>query len=198
MKDIKDNIINATEICDYRLMGFFGEFPREHGNCFSVSGEDNNIYDILNFHAENLKEAIKRNLVSFPIQIAPITKRHALIVDGRIPNEWYRNHLCESCTPLEFLPLNQRVNQILEIQRGNRIEGVQEINGEMIRFIKTNIKTQPGLITIPYIFKQSTSAIFEPKEALKSAYLDAKIDSSKYSEINLNSINKTSENENGK
>lgn len=84
--------MEAARIESSTMVGFGGEFPRKRGNCFSVGIDDNDgtIFHIVNFHAENLEELIKRGIVSWPIEISPIATWHALIVDERIPQEWYK------------------------------------------------------------------------------------------------------------
>lgn len=113
---------NASSIAGQTLVGSYGEFPRKSGNCFSVRDEKNKEYKILNFKVENLQELIERNIISWPVKCVELNERNAVINDGRIPDEWYANHFCETCTPSSLLPLPQRLQQLRDIQRGNREE----------------------------------------------------------------------------
>jgi len=153
---MNEELIEAIAFGSVTLVGYFGNFPRKHGNCFSVKANDEKYYRILNFNHENLTELIKRETVSFPIKISVLKERFAVIVDGRIPNEWYSRTFCENCCPRDLLPAPQRINQILDIQRGIRTETKMEMNGEVFYSIGYNIKSnQPGYIYTPYIVEQA-------------------------------------------
>jgi len=116
MNNFKDNVKLATTVTSVTLVGFIGEFPMKRGNCFSVRTNDNEDYRIVNFNHENLEELIRLEILKFPIQISLISKHHAVIADGRIPNEWYSARFCETCTPKDLLPLPQQLTTINNIR----------------------------------------------------------------------------------
>lgn len=130
------------------LVEFLGDYPRESGNCFSLLTEEDAYVKILNFNHENLKKLIDDGVVSFPIIISKLSEYKAVIVDGRIPDEWYSNKFCEVCTPDDLLPLPQKIKHQLEIDRGNRVETNIEINGEKFKQITIKPKLLPGNYTI--------------------------------------------------
>ncbi len=113
---------NAIRTTSQTLVGSSGSFPRKFGNCFSVESEDGYSYRILNFKIENLEELTRRGELSWPIKCEALSARSAVINVGRIPDDWYMDHFCEVCTPLDLLPLPQRLKQLRDIQRGKRIE----------------------------------------------------------------------------
>ena len=114
--------INATKLMSQTLVGSSGDFPRDNGNCFSIEDDNKREYNIVNFYLENLEELIRLKKIDWPIKCLEISKRQAVINDGRIPDEWYRNKFCEVCTPLALLPLPQRLQHLRDIDRGNRVE----------------------------------------------------------------------------
>lgn len=139
---------NAVKITHQTLVGSSGPFPRKFGNCFGVESEDGKDYKILNFKVENLEELIKRGELSWPIQCEALSERSAVINDGRIPDDWYQDHFCEVCTPHSLLPLPQRLKQLRDIQRGDRVEhpnGLVTIKIKPVpsRSLKTNWKIEP-------------------------------------------------------
>lgn len=125
------NTIDAYSIGMQTLVGSYGEFPRKHGNCFSLhtnndpsidynQGKDG--YRIVNFNVENLKHLIQYYELDFPIKILPLSDYIAVIHDWRIPDNYYDDRWCEICCPYSLLPIQQQLQQNLEIGRGNRIE----------------------------------------------------------------------------
>lgn len=115
--------LQAHRMGSVTLVGYLHtEFPRKHGNCFSVYTDEGS-YQIVNFNYENLNELLRTEVVSFPITITPLgDTKSAMISDERIPNEWYSSYFCPVCTPTEYLLPTQRLLQILDIKRGKRIE----------------------------------------------------------------------------
>ena len=113
---------NAIRITGQTLVGSSGSFPRKFGNCFSIEAENGKNYRILNFKVENIKELIKRKVLSWPIKCESLSEHSAVINDGRIPDDWYMDRFCEVCTPIDLLPLPQRLKHLRDIQRGKRIE----------------------------------------------------------------------------
>lgn len=134
---------NAIRDTGQTLVGSFGDFPRKFGNCFSVEDEDGKNYRILNFKIENIKELVRRGELSWPIKCEALGEHSAVINDGRIPDDWYMDHFCETCTPLDLLPLPQRLQQLRDIQRGNREEfdnGIVKIKIDPVVHQKKEIK----------------------------------------------------------
>lgn len=95
--------MKATEIGSQTLVGYTGDYPRKRGNCFSILAEDGNSYRIVNFGVENLRELLRQGMVTMPVEIQPIDGRPygkealAVIQDGRIGAEWYKEEYCKTC-----------------------------------------------------------------------------------------------------
>ena len=140
--NIKENLKLATDVTTVTLVGFFGEYPRERGNCFSVSVEGERNYRIINFNHENLEKLIEDGVISFPIKISKLGEGIAIIADERIPDEWYSKRLCETCTPENLLPLPQRLKHYLDIERGTRKETIIEINGQKMKMVSINVESK--------------------------------------------------------
>ena len=114
--------LNASTITSQTLVGHFfdeekGLYPG--GNCFSMIAEDKKEYRILNFGAENLYLLLTAGTVDFPIKIHPLSGKHAVVLDERIPNRFYWNDLCGACTPFELLPITQRIKKEMQFKRGH-------------------------------------------------------------------------------
>jgi hypothetical protein len=149
--NIVENIKLATNVTTVTLVGFFGEYPREIGNCFSVSAEGEEGYRIINFNHENLDKLIEDKIVSFPIKISKISEGIAIIADERIPDEWYSKRFCETCTPGDLLPIPQRLKHYLDIERGIRKETIIEINGKPMKMV--SIKVESKIVNVPWKIK---------------------------------------------
>lgn len=121
---MQKNDIKAVEISTVTLMGVAGKFPLQHGNCFSVVGDDGKEYRIVNFVYENLAQLLGSGLV-FPIDIRLLNDRVAVIHDKRIPSDWYMSRFCEVCCPQSLLPAPQLLRIEREIMQGTR----EEYNG---------------------------------------------------------------------
>ena len=145
--NIGENIKLATDVTRVTLVGYFGEYPRERGNCFSVSVDGDEDYRIINFNHENLEKLIEDKIVSFPIKISKLSDGIAIIADERIPDEWYSKRFCETCTPSDLLPIPQRLKHFLDIERGIREEKIIEIGGQKIKAV--SIKVEPRIVNIP-------------------------------------------------
>ena len=152
--NIKDNIKLATDITSVTLVGYFGEFPRERGNCFSVSVGGESYYRIINFNYENLGKLIEDEIVSFPLKISKISDGIAIIADERIPDEWYSKRFCETCTPSDLLPVPQKLKHFLDIERGVREEREIEIDGRKMKVV--SIKVEPRIVHVPWKIETRT------------------------------------------
>jgi len=140
MIEFKNNIKEVTNITTVTLVGYIKDtYPMERGNCFSVECSDKQGYRIINFNYENLKELIKRKIINFPTKISTLSESVAIIADERIPNEWYSNRFCETCTPKNLLPLTQQLQHFLDIERGIRVESEIEINGKKITMVSIRV-----------------------------------------------------------
>ena len=135
-----DKTLKATGISSITMVAYMiDEFPSKHGNCFSVVANNNDIYRIINFHYENLEELIRTKVIDFPITITPVEDSEvAIIADERIPYQWYSDYICPVCTPREYLLPTQRLQQILDIKRGKRVEKEVEMNGKKYIMVKIN------------------------------------------------------------
>lgn len=91
--------MKAHVITQCTLVGYQGPFPRKRGNCFSVEVDGSGDYRIVNFGAENLDELVRRGVLSWPVEIKPLSEREAVIADARIPAEWYSDY-CPTCWPV--------------------------------------------------------------------------------------------------
>jgi hypothetical protein len=140
--NIGENVKLATNVTTVTLVGFFGEYPRKRGNCFSVSVEGEEDYRIINFNHENLEKLIEDKIVSFPIKISKLSEGIAIIADERIPDEWYSKRFCETCTPGDLLPLPQRLKHYLDIERGIRKETIVEINGKQMKMVSVKVESK--------------------------------------------------------
>lgn len=116
------------------------EFPYPSGNCFSLIDENSNIYRILNFNHENFKELFRIGVLSYPVKVLAMTEHQAVLHDSRIPEEWYSKRFCEICTPSFLLPVNQRLEQLREVDRGDR----EEKNGFISRKIRAGQRQLKG------------------------------------------------------
>ena len=123
------SLIGATGVGAVTLVGFFGEFPRERGNCFSVKSDDGKYRRVLNFGHENFEELLDRGILSYPVEILPLTDGHCLMADHRIPKEWYDKKFCAVCTPLNLLPPQQKLERLLDLRSGKRKETEFSIEG---------------------------------------------------------------------
>ena len=45
-------------------------------------------YKIINCNYENLKELIRLNIITFPLEVAIVSETNAIIIDKRIPETW--------------------------------------------------------------------------------------------------------------
>ena len=146
--NIEDNIKLATDITTVTLVGYFGEFPMERGNCFSVSVDDERDYRIINFNYENLEKLIEDSVVSFPLKISKLSEGIAIIADERIPDEWYSKRFCETCTPSDLLPVPQKLKHFLDIERGVREEKEIEIDGRKMKMVSINVESK--IVYVPW------------------------------------------------
>ncbi len=114
--------VKAYSIGEETTIGVSGKAPFTHGNCFGVhtgqriwSKEPS--YKIVNFNVENLRHLLEAGL-TWPIEIFPISERHALIHDKRIPREFYDKEYCSLCCPRDLWPEPQRMEWERRVMRG--------------------------------------------------------------------------------
>lgn len=131
---------NATSITSTTLVGTMGKkFPLANGNCFSVECDDKTEYRIVNFVLENLEQLIKIKQLQWPVLILPISERQAVIVDERIPEDWFSNDYCEVCCPFNLLPHNQQMRYVRKLVR----KDIEEFESEDKKSIYTVQKFKP-------------------------------------------------------
>jgi hypothetical protein len=116
-----DNTFNAIRMGMHTLVGALGSPPYTHGNCFSVYGDDEKEYKIVNFIYENLEHLGEKGL-KWPISCLRLGERTAVIHDPRIGERWYKQTFCEVCTPYNLLPVPQILVHKRDILRERRIE----------------------------------------------------------------------------
>ena len=120
----KENILYATSVAGHTLLGVSGSFPLDYGNCFTVHASDGETYKIVNFVLENL-EKLSELGVGFPFKMRIIRGRVAVINDERIPDDWYQGKFCETCCPVDLLPITQQLRRERHIACG----AIEEHNG---------------------------------------------------------------------
>lgn len=109
----------AVNIGSTTLIGTSGEYPRERGNCFSVSDADGKDYRIVNFVYENLKHLITKGL-TFPLQCEVLDKNIAVVNDHRIGDRWYQTRFCTVCCPDNLLTVPQQMQHRRHEALGSR------------------------------------------------------------------------------
>ena len=128
--------LNAIGIGGRTLVGYDGNFPRRHGNCFSLY-TDGPSYDIVNFNAENL-DYLLRNGLFWPIKIVVLGAGIAVINDERIGDRWYQDRFCEVCTPRDLLPITQRLEEERRIALGSMSRKECEAEGRKFTIVSIN------------------------------------------------------------
>jgi hypothetical protein len=113
--------MKALHIESHTLIGPDSELPASYGNCFSIIAEDGNRYAVVNFIYENIK-ALEKSGLTWPLEIEPLSKWIAVLMDPRIGERWYQDRYCEVCTPASLLPIVQRQRHQRDIARGRRVE----------------------------------------------------------------------------
>ena len=146
-----DSLIKATGVGSVTLVGYLGDFPRERGNCFSVETEDGRSLRVLNFNHENLEELLEQGVISYPIEVLPLSDRHCAIVDHRISKEWYSKRFCSTCTPADMLPPQQRIERLLDLKSGRRTEMKVSVDGKEFMMIKGPEFLPAGYVWAPYV-----------------------------------------------
>lgn len=170
----KENIKQADRCSFVTLVAYYGAFPMKSGNCFAVISGDVE-YKVVNFNHENLCELIERKVVEWPINIIPISDTHCVIADHRIPREWYSQQFCETCTPKSLWPPQQKLQRLLDIERGNIIEKKVNIDGVDHLLVKKNSNIPSGIVFVPYTVSTSVD----------TRYMDKPIDKGLYGQVNL-------------
>ncbi len=183
-----ESLVNAERVTTTTLIGTVAERPSQFGNCFSVRTSDERNLRVLNFNYENLEALLERNMVQWPIEVLPLSNGHCLIADHRIPDEWYNDKLCSSCTPPDLLPPQQKLERILDLKSGRRKETKVEINGQSMVVVSYNIGVQPGIVTVPYKVTVGEPVLRdqmtpEDEEKLVTRYKDIEVDSKFYGRV---------------
>lgn len=120
IKETEGEVLDAISIEGSTLVGVSTKkYPTKYGNCFSLRTEESKSYKILNFIMENLEFALDKKIINWPIKIKVLGEAHAVIHDSRIPHNWYKETFCEICTPIELLPLPQKLKRERQIEIGS-------------------------------------------------------------------------------
>lgn len=152
------------------LVGYLGEFPRERGNCFDLVGEDGSWHRVVNFGYENMKELMRRGLVDFPIKMYVMEPGAAAVCDHRIPDDWYSDRFCETCTPRHLMPMPQRLKIQRQIDSGFREEhSVTTTEGKELIYTTFRFgRRSGGMAYMPYEVRTTDDAtalgLNEPKD----------------------------------
>ena len=145
---------DAVSVGSQTLVGSMGDFPRNFGNCFGLVDEDGVEHSVVNFICENLEELLKREVISWPVRALNIGGRFAVVHDHRIPDNWYQDHFCEVCTPVDMLPLIQRMKHLRDIASGVRKETEVDFNGKKMTIVSQEVKAKSRKLRVmwaPYI-----------------------------------------------
>lgn len=93
-------------------------YPLDYGNCMSMLDEEGNSYRVLNFVHENMEYLIDKEVLTFPVKSLLLDDGYVVIHDGRIGENWYRHEFCNTCCPIEMLPITQRLKTARNVLRG--------------------------------------------------------------------------------
>jgi hypothetical protein len=139
--------VDAVRVTSSTLVGVRSDkFPVKGGNCFSMVCSDGHERRILNFALENLNEAIRRG-VALPVKVLPLSAYFAVIMDPRIPDDWYNKELCRVCSPSDFLSIPQKIKNELDLAVG-RVRVIEfEVDGTKHKMIKRKLNSGPDLRT---------------------------------------------------
>ena len=84
-------------------------FPIKGGNCFCLIDPNGKYHSVVNFKAENLEEwMLRTGQTDIDVECILKSDKIWMIVDKRIPQDWYSDRFCEVCTPYRMLPYEQR------------------------------------------------------------------------------------------
>lgn len=114
-----------TGIQGHTCVGSFGDYPRQHGNCFSSKlRRYPSSVRIINMLLENIEHLVKTKVLSWPIQVDQIDGTNIAIVnDERIPKEYYYvSHdggYCPVCTPWRYQTPAWRKQWAAKIKSGD-------------------------------------------------------------------------------
>lgn len=181
-KEPKLTIHQATAQGMTTLVGFYGPFPRERGNCFSVyvgpieKKEDYltaQSFKIINFGAENLEHLLETKVITWPIEISQIDDTYlAKITDKRIPKEFFDAEPCRICTSKKYWTPEQRKQRADDIRSGQLVIGKKFTleDGTVMRLEKRrcNARTKPLNFTVNKSVEQTD--VLDTEGILQIAY----------------------------
>jgi hypothetical protein len=128
--------VKGKSIGGHTLLGVnTSKYPVKHGNCFDMVISRDKGVKIVNFYVENLEELIRRNEITLPVKIGMISEHCGVIMDERIPHDWYSDRFCEVCCPDRLLPITQRLRIWRDEESGKRVTTKSE-NGYIITSIR--------------------------------------------------------------
>lgn len=138
-----NELIDTYSIGGQTLVGFWGDYPRERGNCFSLYNNDKSkSFKVVNFNVENLEHLLATNVVRWPIKIQKLSDRHAIVKDDRIPSNYYSDNYCQVCTPLSLWPEKQLLARQAKIDSGELKIKVCD-NGMIIETVTVKAAPRP-------------------------------------------------------
>lgn len=143
----------ATAILSSTLVGSHGEFPRRHGNCFSVKLRRwPKPVRIINFLTENLNHLISEKIVTWPIRVVQFNASHiAIIDDPRIPAEYYHPQYCSICTPERFQTKEWRDDLAKRIKSGVVKRSIFRLpDGKKAYMDRVEFKARPQPLNFKY------------------------------------------------
>lgn len=119
----RDKLVEFNKVGSQTLIGVNErKFPIHRGNCFSLynSKEEESYVKIVNFYVENLEHLIKEKILTMPVKVYMLGKTHGVILDERVPKEYYADKFCTVCCPWDLLPIDQKIEDWAEQLRGEK------------------------------------------------------------------------------
>jgi len=139
------------------------KYPMKHGNCFDLENKDKSqSIKIVNFKLENLNYLLRNNIVSYPLEVKKLSKRYGILVDKRIPKDFFDESYCEICCPRHLLLEHQQKRIQAELDSGKRTEKtIMGDDGDML--VITTIKHDTPSVIVYGKLNEITSAKGEIK-----------------------------------
>ena len=162
---MKERKLDETQLIDtlgiggQTLVGYMRDiFPIINGgNCFSLCKEDGTYIQIVNFGVENLEHLLNTKQIEWPIKVLPITEKIGVILDERVPPNYYWDRFCEVCCPFQYLPTTQKLKHWdgqlkgTEVVHDGFITYKMNNNGKKLKGKWKVELAEPQIIFSPYI-----------------------------------------------
>jgi hypothetical protein len=101
--------MKALSVGQVSLVGILGDdFPLNYGNYFFLNCDDGKSYYVSNFYYENFTQITFRNDIQFPIEVKALNERTLMIVDERIPKDWFPSVMVSTLLEEEFKTLDPK------------------------------------------------------------------------------------------